>query len=68
MPIALLIEVIEIVNVQPLAGKLRGQSPNSWIVQHASSLRDQGVGVGESAGRRDPLQLGIRQRRPQKLA
>ncbi len=60
--IALFVQVIEIMNMQPLAGKLRGQPPKARIALHAPQLADQRVGIGELASRRDRRQLGIGQR------
>ncbi len=38
MPLALLVEMLEVIDVQPLAGKLCGQSANLRIAQHAPRL------------------------------
>ena len=53
-PLALLVELIEVVNVQPLAGELGGEPARLAVADHATGLRQERVGLVELAGCRDP--------------
>src|SRR6266581_920551 len=43
VPLALFIEDIEVMDVQPLTGKLDGEPPRPRVAQHAPSLSDEVV-------------------------
>ena len=44
VPLALFVEVLEVVDVQPMAGELRRQSRVLRIAQHSPRLGDEHIG------------------------
>ena len=49
MPVALFVEMLEVVDLQPVAGELGGKPARFRIAQHASRLGGEHFGLVESA-------------------
>ena len=67
VPFALLVQVVEVADVQPLAAEFGGQSASARIAQHSLHLRDQHVGLMESSGGGYRSQFFVRLRRPEEV-
>src|SRR5437899_10961311 len=51
MPLALLAQFIEVVDVQPGAGEFSREPAQAWVAEHAASLGGEHVGAAELAAR-----------------
>ncbi len=67
MPLALLVELVEVGDVEPLAGELRRQPPGLVVPEHPPSLAREDLGVGELArlGKLSQRRVGLR--RPEEV-
>ncbi len=68
MPLALLIEMVEITNVEPLAGKLRGEPTHTIVAQHPFGFLNGGLRIMQRALGRGFCQTGVWLRRPEEIA
>ena len=66
--LAFFFDLVEVVDVQPLAGKLGGQTPHPAIGQHAPGLPDQHLGRTQPALGGQGAQLPVRLGGPEEVA